>query len=261
MYCFIIVLFLFIIFGFIYSIKSKITSLTIKTSKVYRNYKIVFIADYHSNQGYGILNILKDECSDADFIFLGGDIVDDKAKDYYEDELFSVLNDKKIFYTLGNHEVRRSDLNELIKYFKDKTIFLERANSPIEIDNLSIYGIYDITVNKEDFLYSLDDFKNRIDKDRFNILLVHRPEYFSLYKESKFDLVLTGHAHGGHFRFPFIGGIVAPGQGLFPKFQAGLYEENGCKMFLTTGASKKWYYIPRFLNKPEVVIINLMEDL
>lgn len=252
---------LFIAFGFLYSIKGKKTEVTIKTNKIKRNYKLIFIADYHSNPGKEILEILKEECKTCDFVFLGGDIVDDKAKGFRVDELISAIGDKKTFYTLGNHEVRRNDLNALISYFKEHSIYLSRINSPVQIDNLSIYGVEDKTVNYDDFIYSLKDFKTRIDGKRFNILLSHRPEHFMDYKDSKFDLVLSGHAHGGHVRLPFIKGILAPGQGFFPKYQNGIYEEDGCKMFLTTGASKKWYYIPRFLNKPEVVVINLLEDL
>lgn len=261
MHLILVLLFLFVLFGFLYSVKSKKTEVFIKSKKVNRNYKFVFLADYHSNPGRGILKILKDECINADYVFLGGDIVDDKAKDFRVDELFSILKNNKVFYVLGNHEVRREDLSKLTSYFKEHSIYLERANSPIEIDDLSIYGVEDKSVNYNDFIFSLEDFKTRIDNNRFNILLSHRPEHFDEYKDIMFDLVLTGHAHGGHVRLPFIGGLVAPGQGLFPKYQGGIYENNGCKMFLTTGASKKWYYIPRFLNKPEVAVINIVEDL
>lgn len=58
------------------------------------------------------------------------------------------------------------------------------------------------------------------DDDGFTILLSYRPELFDTYVENGMDLVLSGHAHGGQFRLPFIGGLVAPNQGLSPEYDA-----------------------------------------
>lgn len=254
-------LILLTIFGFLYSKKAKKTILEIKSKKIRGNFKAIFIADYHSNPADGVLEIIKSEAEDSVFVFLGGDIVDDKAKDYNVDELFSAIGERETFYVIGNHEVRRKDLTELINYFKNNSIYLSRKTSPISISNFEIYGIDDVTVNESDFNYSLLYFKEKLDEKKFNILLVHRPEYFEKYMETGFDLVLTGHVHGGHARLPFIGALIAPGQGLFPKFQKGLYKKDKQNMFLTSGASKKKYLVPRFFNRAEVVIINFMEEL
>ena len=70
------------------------------------------------------------------------------------------------------------------------------------------------------------------------------------------DLVLSGHAHGGQFRLPLIGGLVAPNQGLFPKYDAGLYSEGDTNMIVSRGLGNS--IIPvRFNNRPEVVLIEL----
>lgn len=249
------------IFGFLYSKKAKKNVFEIKSKKIRGNFKAIFIADYHSNPTDGVLELIKSEAPDADFVFLGGDIVDDKAKDCNVDELFSSIGERETFYVIGNHEVRRKDLGKLINYFKNNSTYLSRKTSPISISNFEIYGIDDVSVNESDFNYSLLYFKETLDKGKFNILLVHRPEYFEKYMDAGFDLVLTGHAHAGHARLPFIGALVAPGQGLFPKFQKGLYKRDKQNMFLTSGASKKRYLVPRFFNKAEVVIINFMEEL
>lgn len=249
------------IFGFLYSKKAKRTVLEIKSKKIRENFKAIFIADYHSNPADGVLELIKSEAQDADFLFLGGDIVDDKANDYNVDELFSSIGERETFYVIGNHEVRRKDLAELINYFKNNSTYLSRKTSPISISSFEIYGIDDATVNESDFNYSLLYFKETLDKEKFNILLVHRPEYFEKYMDAGFDLVLTGHAHAGHARLPFIGALVAPGQGLFPRYQKGLYTREKQNMFLTSGASKKRYLVPRFFNRAEVVIINFMEEL
>ena len=70
------------------------------------------------------------------------------------------------------------------------------------------------------------------------------------------DLVLTGHAHGGQFRLPLIGGLIAPNQGLFPKYDDGLYSEGSTNMIVSRGLGNS--IIPfRFNNRPEVVLIEL----
>ena len=90
----------------------------------------------------------------------------------------------------------------------------------------------------------------------FTILLAHEPQYMPEYAKFDIDLVMSGHAHGGQFRIPFIGGFVAPGQGFLPKYTKGLYEENGTKMIVSAGLGNS--VIPlRLLNRPEVGKITL----
>ena len=94
------------------------------------------------------------------------------------------------------------------------------------------------------------------DESGYTILLSHRPELFETYVDSGIDLVFSGHAHGGQFRLPFIGGLVAPNQGLFPKYNAGLYTDGGTSMVVSRGIGNS--IIPfRFNNRPEIVLVEL----
>ncbi len=90
----------------------------------------------------------------------------------------------------------------------------------------------------------------------YNILLSHRPEAFDLYVNKKVDLTLTGHAHGGQFRLPLIGGLYAPGQGLLPKYTSSLHEKDGKRMIISRGIGNSSFPI-RINNRPELIIINL----
>ncbi len=84
----------------------------------------------------------------------------------------------------------------------------------------------------------------------------HRPELFETYVDGGIDLVFSGHAHGGQFRLPFIGGLVAPNQGLFPKYDAGLYTDGSTSMVVSRGIGNS--IIPfRFNNRPEIVLVEL----
>ena len=91
---------------------------------------------------------------------------------------------------------------------------------------------------------------------RYVVLLSHRPELFNSYVENNVDLVFSGHAHGGQFRIPFIGGIVAPNQGVFPKYDAGIFTEGNTNMVVSKGVGNS--IIPfRVNNRPEVILIEL----
>ena len=97
------------------------------------------------------------------------------------------------------------------------------------------------------------------EQDRFTILLSHRPELFDTYADHSIDLVLSGHAHGGQFRLPFIGGLVAPNQGLFPEYDAGIYTEDNTNMLVSRGVGNS--ILPfRINNRPEVILIELQAE-
>ena len=92
--------------------------------------------------------------------------------------------------------------------------------------------------------------------DGYRVLLSHRPEWFSLYRDFDVDLTFSGHAHGGQFRFPFVGGLIAPNQGFFPEYDAGVFTEGDCSMVVSRGLGAS--IIPlRIGNRPELVVAEL----
>lgn len=86
--------------------------------------------------------------------------------------------------------------------------------------------------------------------DGYSVLLSHRPELFDTYAACGVDLVLSGHAHGGQFRLPFVGGLIAPDQGLFPQYDAGLFTDDNTNMIVSRGLGNS-------INRPEIVLIEL----
>ena len=88
----------------------------------------------------------------------------------------------------------------------------------------------------------------------YRLLLCHHPEYYdSIVKPLPIDLTVSGHAHGGQWRF-FGRGVFAPGQGIFPKYTAGLYD--GGRLLVGRGLGNP-YPIPRIFNPPEIIVITL----
>ena len=94
------------------------------------------------------------------------------------------------------------------------------------------------------------------ESDGYTVLLSHRPELFELYVKTGMDLVFCGHAHGGQFRLPFLGGLVAPNQGFFPEYDAGLFSEGITNMIVSKGVGNSIIPI-RFNNRPEIILAEL----
>ena len=91
----------------------------------------------------------------------------------------------------------------------------------------------------------------------YRILLAHRPEAIDEYRQMDFDLILSGHAHGGQWRIPgWINGVYAPGQGFFPRYAGGVYPLDDLVMIVSRGLSNNTW-VPRIFNPPELVMIEL----
>ena len=101
---------------------------------------------------------------------------------------------------------------------------------------------------------SVADALSSFEQTEFTLVLSHRPETFQAYVENKLDVVFAGHAHGGQFRIPGVGGLVAPGQGLFPTFTSGLYEDNGTNMIVSRGLGNSKDSLLEFLTHQKLLL-------
>lgn len=92
----------------------------------------------------------------------------------------------------------------------------------------------------------------------YSILLAHRPELINTYLHYDFDLILSGHAHGGQWRLPgIINGLFAPNQGFFPRYAGGQYKFDNSSMIVSRGLARESTRIPRIFNRPELVMIEI----
>ena len=95
----------------------------------------------------------------------------------------------------------------------------------------------------------------QVDSADFTVLLAHRPELLAKYAQYPFELVVSGHAHGGQVRIPLLlNGLYAPNQGWFPKLAGGEYAQNGTTMIVSRGLAVRTG-LPRIFNRPEVVLV------
>ena len=102
----------------------------------------------------------------------------------------------------------------------------------------------------------LAEILQEVPEEQFTLLLSHRPELFELYCQHELDLVLAGHVHGGQFRLPLLGGLIGPGQGILPDYDAGLYSQGNTNMIVSRGLGQS--IVPfRVYNPPELVVVIL----
>ncbi|MBR3834940.1 MAG: metallophosphoesterase [Lachnospiraceae bacterium] len=247
----------------------KTVKYTIDSSKVENSFKIALITDLHGNT-YGknqstLIDAIDKE--NPDVVLLGGDIFDDKI-DYEEsEETIAILSKKyKCYYVTGNHEYWSKDVDNIISIVKSYGItVLEGDVDTININGqqVNICGVAD----PDNYVYldggetletQMKRINQRVNREYYTLLLSHRPEYYDLYSQYGFDLVLSGHAHGGQWRIPgILNGLYAPDQGLFPKYAGGLYEYEGGTLIVSRGLDREGIKVPRIFNRPELVIINV----
>lgn len=227
--------------------------------------RCVLVTDLHScyygkNQKNLIERIDKEN---PDIIFLGGDIFDDKIDDDNAVIFLEDISKKyKCFYVSGNHEYWSDRCDEMKEKVRSLGIIvLEGDCETIEINGktIDVCGVDDPTrLTNSQFKEQLNKAYAKTSEDHYKILLTHRPEQTDFYALYDFDLILSGHAHAGQIRIPFINiGIYAPNQGLFSKYVSGIYTlNNGSKLIVSRGLARESTPAPRFFNHPEIVVID-----
>ena len=253
----------------------ELNTYTISSSKLpqsFDGYRIAHVSDLHNTEmgkdNENLLAMLRD--ADPDMIAITGDLIDSRNTDI-EVALQFIREAVKIapcYYVTGNHEARVNEYGELKAGMEVAGVtVLEDVRTEIgmEGETITLIGVNDPSY-QTDYLFGdsetvmnakLDELQT--ENDGFTILLSHRPELFDTYADYDIDLILSGHAHGGQFRLPFIGGLVAPNQGLFPEYDAGIYTEDNTNMLVSRGVGNS--ILPfRINNRPEVILIELQAE-
>lgn len=232
-------------------------------------YRIAHVSDLHNTEmgkdNEKLLDMLRE--ADPDIIAITGDLIDSRNTDIDVALQFTkaAMEIAPCYYVTGNHEARVSEYYELRDGLIEQGVVVlddERIELELSGKTIALLGVNDPSF-QTDYLFGDSEtvMKGKLqeisdEENEFTILLSHRPELFGVYADSDMDLVLSGHAHGGQFRLPFVGGLVAPNQGLFPKYDAGLYTEENTNMIVSRGIGNS--ILPfRFNNRPEVILIVL----
>lgn len=219
-------------------------------TRVKERVKFAFVSDLHDCENQPILQAIQENGADA--ILIGGDFI--HSSTVYANGIQFLKEAAKLlptFCVLGNHELRFG--GDLIPIVRDIPITLLR-DEDVEFKGVRIGGISSSTAYSEDkILLNHRYLQTYSKKDGFKLLLCHHPEYYGDHlRQYKIDLILSGHAHGGQWRL-FGRGAYAPGQGVFPKYTSGLYEE---RLLVGRGLGNH-HIVPRINNRRELIFITI----
>lgn len=234
----------------------------------FNNYKIVQISDFHNTKSKILTNdlIKKIKNIKPNLIVLTGDLIDSKKLfiDVSINFIKKIKDIAPIYYVYGNHEAKITNYKELENELrKNNVIILDNKTEVLNINDafINIIGVSDPSFSANTYIDDSTIIKDELkgieyDYHNYTILLSHRPELFDTYVSENIDLILTGHAHGGQIIIPFIGGLIAPNQGLFPKYTSGVFNKGDTTMIVSRGIGNS--ILPfRINNRPELVVINL----
>lgn len=233
--------------------------------------KIAHISDYHNRKSRIVNNALFDAIDEEkpDLIFITGDLIDKNKTDIPTSLSFveKLCEYAPVYYVTGNHECNVSiedqkGFDDFIQSLRDIGVFVLRQNKAVfetsDGKKVNVYGIDDpyfhCTYSYEvsgATAYLCDEFE--INKGEYNMLLAHHPEQLPVYAEYGFDLVFSGHAHGGQGRF-FNQGLIAPDQGFFPEYTSGKYVEDNTTMILSRGIGNSIFPV-RVFNKSHLIFV------
>ena len=226
---------------------------------VKRPLTFAFVSDLHDAPNGPIIKAIR--TSRADAVLVGGDFIHNH--EIYErgfEFLRLSAKLKPTFCSIGNHE--RKFTGDLVSRVNESGAVL-LDNSYTCFEGVNIGGLssgyasgerqsHFLSTPAPDTLFPTEF----ASLDGFKILLSHHPEYYPKYiKELPIDLTLSGHAHGGQWRF-FGMGVYAPGQGIFPKYTSGMHDG---RFIVSRGLSERCK-IPRINNKTEIIIIKLVKE-
>lgn len=257
--------------------KVSVSEYEISSDKINNDVNIVMIADVHDNHCKVKSKVIERIRElDPDIILCVGDIIDNQSKsdESIIDFLKSLTDITDVYFSLGNHELEYKYSDKLIEDIKSiGVIVLDKEYIDINVNEnqIRLGGMYDYAFSQDDgtiskeamydnaaykFLTSMEDTSS------FKLMMAHRPDSFIFGEAYKwnFDLVVSGHYHGGQVILPYVGGLYAPELEWFPEVDYGHYKLKDMDMIVTRGISSSDELFPRFNNPPEIVLITLKAE-
>lgn len=275
------------------------TTFEVKSPKIpeeFNGYTIVQVSDLHNTKfGKNQARLIKRiEQNKPNVIVITGDLIYKRSKDMEKeisevtDFVNNIVKIAPVYFVTGNHEnqVGKENLKKIRESLANSGVtLLDETSTKLNFKgkHINLAGINDLEMYFDDYvdeyiknsgkkIITIEEVimieeniikrcldKIKLDDSEFNVLLTHQPQYIEIYAKYKYDLVFSGHAHGGQIRLPFIGPLMSPGQGFFPKYTSGLHTFENTKMIISRGLGKS--KLPfRFLNDPELIICKLSSE-
>ena len=226
-------------------------------------FKIVHISDLHGSvfgeDNSRLASLIKGQ--QPDIIAMTGDFAGKVAQLGAVEALLDELGDETpVYFVGGNHEWVGDLMPKMRRLLAEYGAHcLENSYEQIEKNGASI-----VIVGAEDPNGRADmtdpetlaeEIREQYPED-FVLWLGHRNFWVKKYPDLPVDLILSGHAHGGIVRLPFVGGLLNTGHKFIAEYEKGLYRGENYIMEVSTGLGNS-IFVPRLFNRPEVVSITL----
>ena len=271
--------------GILYAIWQKweltrfeVTTYTVTTEKIKESHKAIVVADLHGFT-YGEKNkrlLDKVAACEPEIILIPGDLIVSKYSHTFQtalEFLEELVKIAPVYYSFGNHETRLRS-KEKINYqsFGDYLTEVKKLGVHIlnnesiqisELEGIQITGLelpieyYEkgriVPMEKE----YLQEFLKKPKNEGYSILLAHNPAYAKEYADWGADITFCGHNHGGLIRLPWGGSIFSPQLTLFPKYDAGRFQEDGKEIIVSRGLGTHTFHV-RIFNRAELLEVQFL---
>lgn len=241
---------------------------TVVSPKLTAEVRLAVVTDFHSSDNADDVVAMVASCA-PDAVLLVGDLFDDDTANRPPERTLSLMRQLSAqypcYYVSGNHEAWTGEMDALYQQTEEAGVTVLRMSSgvlTVRGQRIALCGIpdpYEMVFSgapdtEEQLRQALED----VDSADFTVLLAHRPELLAKYAQFPFDLVVSGHAHGGQVRIPgVLNGLYAPNQGWFPKLAGGAYTQDGTTLIVSRGLAVRTR-LPRIFNRPEVVLVRCL---
>ena len=241
---------------------------TVVSPKLTAEVRLAVVTDFHSSDNADDVVAMVTSCA-PDAVLMVGDMFDDDIANRPTERTLSLMRQLSAqypcYYVSGNHEAWTGEMDALYQQTEEAGVTVLRMSSgvlTVRGQRIALCGVpdpYEMVLSgapdtEEQLRQALED----VDSADFTVLLAHRPELLAKYAQFPFDLVVSGHAHGGQVRIPgVLNGLYAPNQGWFPKLAGGAYTQDGTTLIVSRGLAVRTR-LPRIFNRPEVVLVRCL---
>lgn len=249
---------LYVVLGWDYDLKTVVY--TVESEDIDAPVRVACLTDLHCcDWGEGQRELLDAvDAAAPDVVVLVGDILDDTMP---LEQGYTVLRhlaeNWPCYYVTGNHDAIAA---EKIAGFGITVLDGTYEELVVNDQAIRLCGVSDPrthgTAAFSAMLAALNG--QNAGQEGFSLLLAHRPARIAEYLPGGYDLILSGHAHGGQWRIPgLLNGLLAPDEGLFPQYAGGFYDMDGTAFIVSRGLAKESTRVPRLFNPPELVLIDV----
>ncbi len=238
---------------------------TVVSPKLTAEVRLAVVTDFHSSDNADDVVAMVASCA-PDAVLMVGDLFDDDTANRPPERTLSLMRQLSAlypcYYVSGNHEAWTGEMDALYQQTEEAGVTVLRMSSgvlTVRGQRIALCGIPDpyemVFSGAPDTEEQIRQAMENVDSADFTVLLAHRPELLAKYAQFPFDLVVSGHAHGGQVRIPgVLNGLYAPNQGWFPKLAGGAYTQDGTTLIVSRGLAVRTR-LPRIFNRPEVVLV------